>query len=135
MTALLIVDLQNDFLPGGALGIEEADQIIPVINQLLEMPFDIVVATQDWHPSDHVSFAHTHQKSVGETIQLEDVEQVLWPKHCVQKTKGAELHPLLKMDNIDKFIYKGTDTNIDSYSAFFDNAHKKSTHLHEYLAK
>ena len=131
--ALILVDLQNDFLPGGALGIAGADAIIPVINQLIPH-FPLVVATQDWHPSDHVSFASNHPgKKVGDRIEIEGVEQILWPVHCVRNSLGAELSSALNQERIESFFFKGTDQMIDSYSAFFDNARRKSTGLADYL--
>lgn len=134
MQALLIIDVQNDFLSGGALAIPRADEVIPVINELMPQ-FDVILATQDWHPPNHVSFAATHQKSVGETLQIEGVEQVLWPVHCVQNTKGADFPKTLHTDSIDEVFRKGTDPKIDSYSAFFDNARRRSTGLAAYLQK
>lgn len=133
MTGLLIVDVQNDFLPGGALGVKNGDQILPVINQLLDQPFDVIVATGDWHPYRHGSFAETHGKDVGDVIDLNGLKQILWPRHCVQKTSGAEFSKDLNHQKVHKVFHKGTDENIDSYSAFFDNGHLKSTGLHEYL--
>ena len=133
MKALIIVDLQNDFLPGGALGVNRGDEIIPIINKLLEYNFDVIVATKDWHPPDHGSFAATHKKQVGEHIILAGIYQILWPVHCVQWTQGAELTPLLHAQKIEKIFIKGTDKTIDSYSTFFDNGHKKSTGLEDYL--
>ncbi len=133
MKALVIVDLQYDFLPGGALGIPHADEIVPIINVLIPK-FALVVATQDWHPSDHMSFASNHPgKKVGDIVRAGDLEQILWPVHCVRNTHGAELAPSLDKTNIASFFYKGTDKNIDSYSAFFDNARRKSTGLGDYL--
>lgn len=129
MKGLLIVDIQYDFLPGGALGVKEGDQVIPVINQLTQLPFDVVVASQDWHPGGHGSFASTHQKKMGEVIDLEGLRQILWPDHCVQGSKGAEIASSLDVSKVSAFIPKGTETEIDSYSAFFDNGHKKSTGL------
>jgi len=133
MNALLLVDLQNDFMPDGALGVKEADQILPIINKLLEMPFDVIVATKDWHPSDHGSFAKNHRKQPGEHVILGGLDQVLWPVHCVQKTNGAEFAIGWNSTKVKKVFYKGTDKNIDSYSAFFDNGHLKSTGLDDYL--
>jgi len=132
MKTLIIVDVQNDFLPGGALAVQSGDQIIPIINQILPK-FDHVFASQDWHPLHHVSFAKTHNKQVGEV--LKDSGQILWPVHCVQHTNGAELSPQLKTGAIEAVFQKGVDLNIDSYSAFFDNEHKKSTGLAEHLKK
>ncbi len=133
MKALLIVDMQNDFMPGGALGVPAANEIIPVINALIPK-FSLIVATQDWHPADHVSFADNHPgKKVGETVKTGDIDQILWPLHCVRSTHGAELASSLDKENFASFFYKGTDKNIDSYSAFFDNARRKSTGLGDYL--
>ncbi len=132
MKTLIIVDVQNDFCPGGALAVKEGDQVIPVINEK-QKQFDLVVATQDWHPADHGSFAATHNKKVYELIKLEGLDQILWPVHCVQNTLGAELHKNLNRERIQKIIYKGTDKNIDSYSGFFDNGRRKATELEKYL--
>jgi nicotinamidase/pyrazinamidase len=134
MKTLLIVDLQNDFMPGGALAVPDADQIVPIINKLLPH-FDLILATQDWHPENHVSFAVNHPgKKVGDRIEVQGVTQILWPVHCVRNTKGAELVSTLQKERIASLFYKGTDKLIDSYSAFFDNAHKRSTGLYDYLA-
>lgn len=132
-TALLLVDLQNDFLPGGSLAVKEGNTILPVIDQLIQLPFALVVASKDWHPADHGSFASTHEKNVGEIVNLKGLSQVLWPVHCVQKTQGAEFSDQWNHQEIDKVFYKGTDRDIDSYSAFFDNGHQKATGLHAYL--
>lgn len=133
MDALIIVDLQNDFLPNGALAVKDGLEIIPVINRLLQGPFDLKVATKDWHPSDHGSFASVHGKLPGEHVVLQGIDQILWPAHCVQGTQGADFSPALEESLIQKVIYKGTDKNIDSYSTFFDNEHLKSTGLGEFL--
>lgn len=134
MKALILVDLQKDFLPGGSLAVEDGDKIIPGINELLDNNFDLVVATQDWHPPEHGSFASNHeQKKPGDKIKLQGTVQVLWPDHCVQDSEGAEFADDLKTGKIEKVIKKGTDPNIDSYSGFFDNENKKSTGLHDYL--
>ncbi len=133
MRALIIVDIQNDFLPGGALGVEEGDQAIPVANRLMEK-FERVLATQDWHPADHGSFAANHPwRRPGDIIQLDGLEQILWPMHCVQGSFGAEFVQDLHTDKIQKVFVKGTDPMIDSYSCFFDNAHRKATGLGDYL--
>lgn len=135
MDALLIVDVQNDFLPGGNLAVPEGDQIIPVINDL-QKKFQLVVASRDWHPANHGSFASNHEgKEVGEVIELNGLEQILWPDHCIQGSPGAELSPLLNQNFIQRVIFKGTDSRVDSYSAFFDNGHKIQTDLHDYLQK
>ncbi len=131
--ALIVVDIQNDFLPGGALAVPSGDEIIPVINKLMKQ-FPIVIATQDWHPKDHKSFAVNHpDKKPGDKILLEGLEQILWQSHCVQNTYGAELSKHLDKSRITYTVKKGTDPNIDSYSAFFDNARKKSTGLDDLL--
>lgn len=133
MIALLLIDIQNDFLPGGALAVSDGDQVIPVANRLMEQ-YELVVATQDWHPPIHQSFASQHPgKNVGEVIELEGRSQVLWPDHCVQGTGGAEFASQLNLDGIQHVVQKGTDPYIDSYSGFFDNARRKSTGLELYL--
>jgi nicotinamidase/pyrazinamidase len=133
MKALILVDIQNDFLPGGALAVPDGDDIIPIVNQL-QAAFPIVVATQDWHPADHGSFAANHAgKSVFAQIDLNGLPQTLWPVHCVQGTKGAELAPGLQTDSDTKIFTKGTDAAIDSYSGLFDNGQRKSTGLSEWL--
>ncbi|WP_205500786.1 bifunctional nicotinamidase/pyrazinamidase [Rufibacter psychrotolerans] len=133
MKALLLIDIQNDFIPGGALAVPEGDAVVPLANAL-QPQFDLVVATQDWHPSNHKSFASQHEgKQVFETTQLQGLEQVLWPDHCVQGTAGAEFSPELEMSRVEAIFRKGTDLEIDSYSGFYDNGHLKSTALAEYL--
>lgn len=133
MKALLIVDAQNDFMPGGALGVPEGNQIISVINALLEFPFDFILATKDWHPKEHGSFADNHGKAVGEWVKLSGQDQILWPRHCVQNTDGAEFAPGWDTAKVHKVFHKGTDKEVDSYSAFFDNAHLRATGLGEFL--
>ena len=131
--ALILVDLQNDFVPGGALAVPEGDRVVPVANELAGK-FDLVVATQDWHPADHGSFADNHPgRGVYEVVDLNGLPQVLWPVHCVQGTRGAELVAGLDASKIDKVFQKGTDPAIDSYSGFFDNGHRKATGLGDYL--
>lgn len=132
MKALIITDIQYDFCPGGSLPVKEGDQIVPVVNELADH-FELVAAVQDWHPPEHISFASNHQKKVGEIILMEGVEQILWPDHCVQGTKGAEFLKELRTDRIERVFKKGTDKMIDSYSGFFDNEHKKATGLGDYL--
>jgi len=133
MNALLLVDIQNDFLPDGSLPVPEGDEIIPVVNRLQDY-FDIIVATQDWHPEDHGSFASSHEgRQPGEKVELDGVEQILWPDHCVQDSEGAELADGLKTEKVVKIIKKGTDPKIDSYSGFYDNQHRRATGLHNYL--
>ena len=132
MKSLLLIDVQNDFMPGGALAVPEGDQIVPIINKI-QHKFDLVLATQDWHPAGHASFASTHNKDLYELIDLNGIDQVMWPDHCVQGTKGADFHAELKLDKIEAIFRKGTNPEIDSYSGFYDNAHLKSTGLSGYL--
>jgi nicotinamidase/pyrazinamidase len=133
MNALILVDLQNDFCPGGALPVADGDSIIPLINTL-QSKFELIVATQDWHPPDHGSFAANHAgKKPGDEIELNGLPQILWPTHCVQHSHGAELVAALDQSRITKIFQKGTDPAIDSYSGFFDNGHRKSTGLGEWL--
>ncbi len=133
MKVLIIVDAQNDFMPGGTLEVPKGDEIIPVINQILPQ-FDLVIATQDWHPENHASFANSHEgKNEFETIDLDGIPQTLWPVHCVQNTMGADFHKELKTAPIEAIFRKGTNSKIDSYSGFYDNAHLKSTGLAGYL--
>lgn len=133
MKALIIVDLQNDFLPGGSLAVKSSDEVIPLVNHIIHYPFDIVVATKDWHPADHLSFADNHHKQVGDHVLVGGIDQILWPTHCMQGTKGAEFGAGWDITSIDKIIYKGTDSTIDSYSTFYDNGHLKTTGLENYL--
>jgi nicotinamidase/pyrazinamidase len=133
MNALILVDLQNDFLPGGALAVPHGDEVIPLADEL-QSRFDLVVATKDWHPSNHGSFASNHPgKKPGDRIILAGVKQILWPVHCVQNTHGAEFAPSFDTNRIAHVFHKGTDRNIDSYSTFFDNAHRRHTGLAHYL--
>jgi nicotinamidase/pyrazinamidase len=133
MNALIIVDLQNDFLPGGALPVHRGDEVIPIANEL-QRRFELVLATQDWHPADHGSFAANHPgKKPGDRIILDGIEQILWPVHCVQNTHGAEFAPALDTSRIADVFHKGIERNIDSYSTFFDNAHRRHTGLAHYL--
>ena len=133
MDALIIVDIQNDFLPGGALAVPRGDEILPVVNGL-QGRFELVVATQDWHPAGHASFASSHPgKSVYDAITIDGVEQILWPDHCVQGSRGAELARAFNTNRVEAIFRKGTDPAIDSYSAFYDNARRKSTGLEGYL--
>lgn len=129
---LILVDVQNDFAPGGALAVPEGDVIVPVINRLLPH-FEHVIATKDWHPAGHASFASVQGKSIGGVVDLKGVSQIMWPDHCVQKTPGAEFIPGLNTDAIDYVVYKGTNPDIDSYSGFFDNQRLQSTGLEDYL--
>lgn len=133
MDALLVVDIQNDFLPGGALPVPDGDKVIPVINHLLDR-FDLILATQDWHPANHGSFAASHPNhKPGDVIDLNGIAQVLWPVHCVQGSSGAAFADQLRTDRFSRIFQKGIDPQIDSYSGFFDNARKRSTGLSEYL--
>ena len=133
MKALIIVDIQNDFTAGGKLAVPGGEDIVALVNALQER-FELVVATQDWHPSDHKSFASNHEgKTPFDKIMLGGLPQVLWPDHCVQGTPGAEFHPALHLNRIESIFRKGMDPMIDSYSGFFDNGRKKSTGLAGYL--
>ena len=135
MNALIIVDLQNDFLPGGALAVPHGNEVIPLANEL-QQRFELVLATQDWHPPNHGSFAANHSgKKPGDRIMLDGIEQILWPVHCVQNTKGAEFAPSFDTSRIAHIFHKGIDPKIDSYSTFFDNAHRRETGLADYLKK
>jgi len=132
-TALIIVDVQNDFCPGGALAVDEGDQVVAVINRIAPA-FDVVVATRDWHPNDHVSFASNHEgREIGDQIEIDGLEQVLWPDHCVQGTKGADFHPDLDTRPINLILHKGTNSRLDSYSGFLETDHRTSTGLAAYL--
>ena len=133
MKALLLIDIQNDFLPGGALAVRQGDEVVRVANRLART-YDHVVATQDWHPADHMSFASQHpDHKVGDVIRVDGLDQVLWPDHCIQGTPGAEFPRELDQSRVEHVINKGTDPTIDSYSGFFDNARRKSTGLADYL--
>jgi nicotinamidase/pyrazinamidase len=133
MRALIVVDLQNDFMPGGALPVPNGDEVVSVANRVMPR-FDLVVASQDWHPPHHSSFASQHPgQKPGEVVRLEGIDQVLWPDHCVQQTAGAAFHRDLNILGIDKVFQKGVDPTIDSYSTFFDNAHRRSTGLADFL--
>ncbi|MCB0729817.1 MAG: bifunctional nicotinamidase/pyrazinamidase [Ignavibacteriae bacterium] len=136
-TALIIVDVQNDFCEGGALEVKNGNEVIVVINELIKTnKFDEIIATQDWHPKNHKSFASNHKnKNVYDVIKLNGITQVLWPDHCVQRKKGSRFHKDLNLDKKFKVFKKGTNPEIDSYSGFYDNDHKSSTGLSEYLKK
>jgi len=132
MRALILVDIQNDFIPGGSLAVHDGDAVVPVANQV-KQAFDLVVATQDWHPPDHGSFASNNPGAKpGEVGELAGLPQVFWPDHCVQGSQGAQFHAALDLDGVTIFR-KGTDPAIDSYSGFFDNGHRKATGLGEFL--
>ena len=133
MNTLILVDLQNDFLPGGALAIPGGDEVIPAANRLM-IEFDLIVATQDWHPPDHGSFASNHPgRAVFETIDLHGLPQTLWPVHCVQETHGAAFAATLDTTRIEKIFQKGTRPEIDSYSGFHDNGRRNSTGMAGWL--
>jgi nicotinamidase/pyrazinamidase len=135
MNALIIVDLQNDFSPGGALPVPHGDEVIPLANEL-QKHFGLVVATQDWHPPDHGSFAANHPgKKPGDRIILDGIQQILWPVHCIQNTRGAEFAAAFDTSRIAHVFHKGIERNIDSYSTFFDNAHRRHTGLAHYLER
>ena len=130
---LLVVDVQNDFCPGGSLAVDQGDEVVPVINGIMSK-FDRVVATQDWHPRDHVSFASSHPgRKVLDVVNADGIEQVLWPDHCIQGTRGAELHPRLEVGRIELVLRKGMRRRLDSYSALFENDHVTDTGLRWYL--
>ncbi len=133
MKTLVIIDMQNDFLSHGALEVKGSERIIPLINQLIPL-FDHVVASQDWHPKNHVSFAKTHGKKSGDSIFLRGRWRPLWKDHCIQSSKGAKITESLHQEKIEFVAYKGTDKKWDSYSAFFDDG-GESTHLFEFLKK
>jgi len=133
MRALLLVDIQNDFLPGGALAVKEGNEILPVVNELLRKPFDVIVASKDWHSRDHGSFAETHGKNPGEHIFLDGLDQLLWPTHCVQNTPGAEFAKGWNSHKVHEVFCKGTDKEVDSYSTFYDNDHRRTTGLEAFL--
>ena len=131
--ALIVIDVQNDFCPGGALAVAEGDRIIPQINAMMG-DFDATILTQDWHPQGHSSFASSHAgKAPFDMIDMPYGSQVLWPDHCVQGTGGADFHADLNTDAADMIIRKGYNPDIDSYSAFFENDHKTPTGLEGYL--
>lgn len=131
--ALILVDIQNDFIPGGALAVPGGDEIVPIANSLMKK-FGFVIATQDWHPPDHGSFASMHEgKKPGDKSILDGLPQILWPDHCVQGTPGAEFVSTLNSHAITHIVRKGEDRNIDSYSGFFDNGQRKATGLADYL--
>lgn len=133
MRTLIIIDIQNDFCPGGSLEVPDGDKVIPEVNKI-QRYFNLVVATQDWHPADHVSFASNHYgKKAYDTIDLFGNEQILWPDHCVQNSSGAKFHPLIDLKKAEAIFRKGMDSQIDSYSGFYDNGHKKKTGLAGYL--
>jgi nicotinamidase/pyrazinamidase len=132
-TALLIIDVQNDFCPGGNLAVEEGDTIIPIVNHISSR-FPMVVATRDWHPEGHISFASSHPgKDVQDIVRVGDIDQILWPDHCVQGSRGAEFHPDLDVRPVNLVLHKGSKEELDSYSAFFENDKKTETGLRSLL--
>ena len=131
MKTLVIIDVQNDFMPGGALGVPDGNEIVPVINRIIPH-FDRVLATLDWHPVNHISFASVHGKPIG---SLYGENQILWPDHCIQDTPGSGFSKGLEVGNVEAVFYKGTDPMVDSYSAFFDHARNRSTGLEGYIRK
>ena len=134
MKALILVDIQTDFCPDGALPVAKGDEVVPVANRLItSCKFDLIIATQDHHPATHKSFASNHEsKKVGDVIDLNSIQQMLWPNHCIWGTKGADFHRNLLVGRVNLILRKGTNPEVDSYSAFYDNA-KKPTGLHGYL--
>ena len=133
MQALILVDIQNDFCPGGALAVADGDAVVAVANRVMPR-FDLVVATQDWHPAEHGSFAINQAgRKPFELGELAGLPQVLWPAHCVQWTSGAQFHPGLDTRKVARVFPKGTDPTIDSYSGFFDNGRRKATGLGDWL--
>jgi len=133
MNALILVDIQNDFIEGGALAVKDGASVVEVANQ--QMPrFDLVVATQDWHPRNHGSFASQHQGvEVGGRFDLDGLSQIAWPDHCIENTHGAEFVAGLNMEQVHEIVQKGTNVQVDSYSAFFDNGQRQETRLRELL--
>ncbi len=133
MRALILVDIQNDFLPGGALAVPRGDRVIVPANRL-QARCDLCCATQDWHPEGHGSFASSHPgRRPGESLELAGLPQILWPDHCVQGSRGAALAALLDTRRVEAIFRKGTDPRVDSYSGFFDNAERKATGLADFL--
>ena len=133
MSALIVVDVQNDFCPGGALAVPDGNVVVSRINQLMRN-FETVVLTQDWHPNGHKSFASSYkQKKIFDTVNTDYGDQILWPDHCIQGSGGANFHPELDTHQAKLIIRKGCNPNVDSYSAFFENDKITSTGLHGYL--
>jgi len=133
MDALILTDIQNDFVPGGALAVDGGDRVVHVANRLMPH-FELVVATKDWHPADHQSFASQHPgMRIGEVVELDGLPQVLWPDHCIAGTQGAEFVSGLNTAGIHRVFEKGTNRAIDSYSGFFDNGHRQATGLGDFL--
>lgn len=135
MRILLLIDIQNDFCPGGELGIADGDSVVNVANALIASgKYDLIIASQDYHPGEHKSFAVNHfGKRIFEQIQLNGLTQTLWPIHCVENTIGAQFHPNLDLNGIDYIVKKGRNPDIDSYSAFYDNGHLQETELNSLI--
>ena len=134
-SALLVIDMQYDFMQGGSLEVQGANELIPYINKLMTLNWGLIAASKDWHPSDHISFASNHSHANAfETITLDDQsEQVMWPDHCVQNTTGSEIHDQINSSLFDAIVLQGQNSKVDSYSAFFDNNHLEKTQLHAVL--
>ena len=133
MKALVIIDVQDDFLINGSLEVPSGNDVIEPINEVIKN-YALVVATKDWHPLDHVSFASNHpDKKIGDVVKVNNLDQMLWPEHCVQESRGSDFPMTLNFKAINKIIYKGTDSQIDSYSGFHDNGKIYSTGLSDYL--
>ena len=133
MKTLLLIDIQNDFCAGGALEVTDGNAVVPIANKVMEY-FDMIVATKDWHPADHKSFAANHLwRKPGQMIELNGLKQILWPMHCINETYGSNFVKELDADKIHKIFYKGTNPEIDSYSGFFDNGKLQSTGMGEWL--
>ena len=135
MRVLLVVDVQRDFCAGGPLAVPDGDAVVPLVNALMEKGnYDLIVATKDWHPAGHGSFADTHGlRPFVDSIELDGLQQAMWPVHCVQGSPGAELHPELDTSRIAKVVNKGVNLRVDSYSGFYDNGKRGETELREYL--
>lgn len=132
-SALLIVDIQNDFLSGGSLEVKDGNKVIPIINKI-QNNFTTIIATQDWHPANHKSFASQHQENnIGDFIDLNGITQILWPDHCVQNEYGSQFSNDLSLEKVEKVVQKGSNPEIDSYSGFFENDKLTETELHKYL--
>ncbi|OAT37540.1 bifunctional nicotinamidase/pyrazinamidase [Proteus myxofaciens] len=137
-SALLLIDIQNDFCTGGSLAVDKSDNVVQIANQMIghfNQTHGVIIASQDWHPANHLSFAVNSNTLIGEVGELNGLPQVWWPVHCVQDSNGADFHPSLNKHLIEHIIYKGQNRHIDSYSAFFDNDHKYQTGLHTLLQK
>jgi len=133
MKAIVIIDVQNDFLVNGSLEVPNGNDVIEPINEIINN-YSLVVATKDWHPLDHVSFFSNHLgKKIGDVVKVNNLDQILWPEHCVQETRGSDFPSTLNSKAINKIIYKGTNSQIDSYSGFHDNGKIRSTGLSDYL--